>query len=164
VVPFGELQNKVSQNCHEEYRTVLFRHFMIACADRLADYLKGDAILTGDALGQVSSQTIGNIAALDSTCKRPILRPLVGYNKMEIIDLARKIGTFDISVLPHDDACSMFAPKHPILKPDRVYWEKVVSELELSEDIEKCLVNSEVYRINPIGEINQVDNILSKFS
>jgi len=162
VVPFGEIQNKISKACREEYRTILFRHAMVECSNKLADIIKAEAILTGDALGQVSSQTMGNIALLDSSSRRPILRPLVGYNKIEIINLAKKIGTFDISVLPHDDACSMFAPKHPIIKPDRVYWEKATAELNQSLDMEKCLTESEVYQINPIGELTQIDNYLTK--
>ena len=164
VVPFGEIQNKISKACHEEYRTMFFRKAMVECSNQLADYLKAEAILTGDALGQVSSQTMGNIALMDSSSRRPILRPLVGYNKMEIINLAKKIGTYDISVLPHDDACAMFAPKHPIIRPDRVYWDKTSTEFDLSADIQKCLTESEVYKINPIGELTQIDNYLTEQS
>jgi len=161
IVPFGELQSQVAEACHAEYRTVLFRHAMVQTANLLADTIKADAILTGDALGQVSSQTMGNIALMDGSSKRPILRPLVGYNKMEIINLAKKIKTFDISVLPHDDACSMFAPKHPIIRPDRVYWQRLVCALDLTENIQKCLRESQVYQINPVGDLSQIDNFVT---
>jgi tRNA uracil 4-sulfurtransferase len=153
VVPFGDVQNLISKNCRTEYRTLLFRKAMVECANMLAKKIRADALLTGDALSQVSSQTIGNIRALDSFSARPVFRPLVGYNKIEIIDLAKKIGTHDISVIPHDDACSLFAPKHPIIKPDMVYIKKYHDELNLEESFQKCLEESEVLDISVKGEI-----------
>ncbi len=123
IVPFGNIQKEISKTCRPAYRTNFFRLAMIKCANQLAKKIGADGLLTGDSLGQVSSQTIDSIILLDKTSELPVFRPLIGLNKQEIIDISKKIGTFDISKLQHDDACSMFAPKHPIINPDREYWD-----------------------------------------
>ena len=156
VIPFGHLQTALSKVCREEYRTILFRYYMVSCANLIADETRAEGLLTGDSIGQVSSQTIGNLAMLDSFSKRPILRPLVGFNKSEIIDLSKKIGTHDISVIPHDDACALFAPKHPIIRPDVEYVRSVVESQELKQVLEECFKNAEVYRVSLKGEIEKV--------
>ncbi|NIM11086.1 MAG: tRNA 4-thiouridine(8) synthase ThiI [Candidatus Aminicenantes bacterium] len=153
IVPFGEMQDLISKKCKEDYRTLFFRKAMLQCAALLARQVKAEALLTGDALGQVSSQTIGNISLLDNVTPLPIFRPLVGYNKIEIIELAKKIGTHDISVIPHDDACSMFAPKHPVIRPNASYVERFDKEFPLEEHLKKCLDEAEVFDISLTGEI-----------
>jgi thiamine biosynthesis protein ThiI len=154
IVPFGELQDMISKKCKEDYRTLLFRKAMLQCAALLARRVKAEALLTGDALGQVSSQTIGNISVLDNAVPLPVFRPLVGYNKIEIIELAKKIGTHDISVIPHDDACSMFAPKHPVIRPNIAYVERFDKEFPLEEHVKKSLDKAGVFDISLAGEIN----------
>lgn len=143
VVPFGHIQEKISERCKPAYRTTLFRHFMLVTAQRLAADIHCEALITGDALGQVSSQTMSNMALLDASTELPILRPLLGFNKQEIIDLSREIGTHDISVLPHDDACSMFAAKNPVTRPHREYWRFVLEGMDLDADIDKAIADSE---------------------
>jgi len=151
IVPFGKVQDLIAKNCHEDYRTLLFRKAMLQCSTILARRIKAGALLTGDALGQVSSQTIGNISVLDRVSPLPIFRPLLGYNKIEIIDLAKKIGTHDISVIPHDDACSLFAPRHPVIKPSISYLEKFADNVQLEEPLKQCLQEAEVYEISLAG-------------
>lgn len=153
VIPFGSIQELISNKCKPDYRTVFFRKAMLGCSNLLARKVKADALVTGDALGQVSSQTIGNIAALDRYSSRPVFRPLVGFNKIEIIQTAKKIGTHDISIIPHDDACSLFAPKHPVLRPDINYMEHFHQELNLEEPLKKCIEDAEVYDIRLTGEV-----------
>jgi thiamine biosynthesis protein ThiI len=153
VVSFGDIQDKIAKNCRKDYRTLLFRKAMIECANLLAEILDADALLTGDALGQVSSQTVFNLSVLDMYSKRPVFRPLVGYNKSEIITLSRKIGTHDISVRPHDDACNLFAPKHPIINPDKAYLERFSSRFPLDKDLKMQLQQAEVFGISLSGEI-----------
>lgn len=155
VIPFGNMQKVISEQCEEKYRTVFFRQAMIKCSNMLAGKVKAHALLTGDALGQVSSQTIHNIALLDEHSARPIFRPLVGFNKREIIDLARKIGTHDISVLPHDDACALFAPKHPIIKPDQKYWRTFSEENDWTAELTECLDNASIYDIQINGAVEK---------
>lgn len=153
VIPFGEIQSLISKNCREEYRTVLFRKFMVEAANLLADQIKADAILTGDSISQVSSQTIGNLAVLDKSSSRPIFRPLIGLNKNEIVEKAQEIGTFETSILPHDDACSLFAPLRPVINPSLNYWEKFSEEFQIKEDLLNCVKNAKVYQISPKGTL-----------
>ncbi|OUR96645.1 tRNA 4-thiouridine(8) synthase ThiI [Halobacteriovorax marinus] len=155
VVPFGEVQNKIAKTCHEEYRTILFRKFMVETANLLADRVKADAILTGDALGQVSSQTMRNLQVVDNFSKRIMLRPLVGFNKLEIIRLSEKIGTHDVSVIPHDDACALFSPKHPVIKADPKYMDEYSIENNLTDMLNQALDDSEVYSIDVLGEVEE---------
>ncbi len=143
IIPFGKIQKKIAKSCKEDYRTMLFRKFMVDCASLLADKVGAKALLTGDALGQVSSQTLGNIGLVDSITSKTILRPLIGFNKMETISLSKKIGTHDISVLPHDDACSLFAPKHPIIHPDNKYWQEYCQNNELKDELEEALAGAQ---------------------
>lgn len=153
IVAFGEVQDLIAKNCHVDYRTLLFRKAMLQCATLLAKQVRAEALLTGDALGQVSSQTIGNISILDKVSSMPIFRPLLGYNKIEIIQLAKKIGTHDVSVIPHDDACSLFAPRHPVLRPSIAYMEKFAREVPLDLHLDKCLMQAEVFEISLTGEL-----------
>jgi thiamine biosynthesis protein ThiI len=132
---------------------------MLQCSTLLARKVKAEALLTGDALGQVSSQTIGNISVLDKVSPLPIFRPLLGYNKIEIIVLAKKIRTHDISVIPHDDACSLFAPKHPVIRPSASYLEKFDKEVQLEGQLNKCLRDAEVYEISLTGALTPADTI-----
>jgi thiamine biosynthesis protein ThiI len=154
IIPFGEIQNLISKNCREEYRTVVFRKFMVEAANLLADQIGGEALLTGDSISQVSSQTIGNLAILDGSSRRPIFRPLIGLNKIEIIEKAQDIGTYETSILPQDDACSLFAPLRPIISPNIKYWEKFSQDFQINEDLLNCIKNAKVYEISPTGTIS----------
>ncbi len=156
IVPFGDVQKKVSGICEESYRTILFRKMMVETSNILADRVKASALLTGDALGQVSSQTIGNISIIDASSKRPIFRPLLGLNKRDIIKLSEQIGTHDTSVIPHDDACSLFAPKSPVLNPDKRYWHRFESENDLTALLTEALDKAEVFQVSIRGELTKV--------
>ena len=153
IIPFGEIQNLISKKCLEEYRTVFFRKFMIEAANILADQIKGEALLTGDSISQVSSQTIGNLAILDKCSTRPIFRPLIGLNKNEIVEKAEQIGTFETSIIPHDDACSLFAPLRPVIHPSLKYWEEFSEEFKITDDLLNCVKNAKVYEISPKGDL-----------
>ena len=156
VVPFGDVQNQIAKDCREEYRTLLFRKVMVQTSNYLADRVKGDAILTGDALGQVSSQTMRNMTVIDEFSRRILLRPLVGFNKLEIIKLSQKIETHDISIIPHDDACSLFSPKHPVIKADFKYMREFNEEHNYRDLLNTALDNAEVYKFNVLGECEEL--------
>ncbi|MCO4795384.1 MAG: tRNA 4-thiouridine(8) synthase ThiI [Bacteriovoracaceae bacterium] len=158
IVPFGKLQKKIAKTCKENYRTILFRKFMVECTNKLAKRINADALLTGDSLGQVSSQTIGNISLIDEVSLMPIMRPLIGFNKKETIKLAKEIGTHDISVIPHDDACSMFAPKHPVIKPKNDYWHEYSKENDFSDELNNALDDAEVFDISVNGLLTSCQN------
>ncbi len=154
IIPFGNIQNLISKNCREEYRTVFFRKFMIEATNYLADQIGAEALLTGDSISQVSSQTIGNISILDKCSQRPIFRPLIGFNKNEIIEKAQEIGTFETSILPHDDACSLFAPLRPVINPSLKYWDKFSEEFKIKDDLLECIKNAKVFEISPKGSLS----------
>ncbi len=113
LVPLLEIQKTVRDNCNERYRTVHYRRFMLKIAEELARKRWAKAIVTGEALGQVASQTLTNIAAIENGISIPILRPLISLNKVQIVEKAKKLGTYEISLEPHEDTCVLFAPKKP---------------------------------------------------
>lgn len=145
IFPFGEIQKKIAEISKPEYRTVLLRKYMIMAANIVADEIGSDALVTGDSLGQVASQAINNLIALDLVSTRSIFRPLLGYTKREILDLAIRFGTHDISKISHSDMCSMFAPKKPIIKPDKIYMRKADGFVDW-----KTLISSYVQKIEKI--------------
>lgn len=116
LVPFGEIQRQIVASVTRPLRVVLYRRMMLRIAEAIARKEKAKALLTGESLGQVASQTLDNIAVIEQAARLPILRPLVGMDKQEIIDQARRIGTFEISSIPDQDCCQLFVPKHPATK------------------------------------------------
>jgi thiamine biosynthesis protein ThiI len=137
VVPFTEIQEAIRKNCSPEFMITIMRRFMIRIAERIALDNKTDCIITGESLGQVASQTVAGIAS-NNYCARvlPILRPLVTYDKREIVALAQKIGTYETSCRPYPDCCTVFVPKHPSISPSLKKVE--ISEAKL--DVE-ALIN-----------------------
>lgn len=116
-VPFTEIQEQLHRNCPEEYFTILMRRLMMEIACRLAEREDCGAIITGESLGQVASQTLPALQCTDAVATMPVLRPLVGMDKTEIVEISRKIDTFDISIQPYEDCCTVFTPRHPKLRP-----------------------------------------------
>lgn len=126
-VPFTEIQEAIRDHCPEEYFTIIMRRIMFDIAQRIAADDNCDAIITGESVGQVASQTIKAIACTDAVCHIPVFRPVVGMDKTEIIEIARKIDTFETSVLPYEDCCTVFTPKHPKTRP-------VLSDIEKEQN------------------------------
>ena len=116
LVPFGEIQRQIVASVARPLRVVLYRRMMLRIAEMIARKEKAKALVTGESLGQVASQTLDNMVVIQQAARLPILRPLVGMDKQEIIDQARRIGTFDISAIPDQDCCQLFVPKHPATK------------------------------------------------
>ena len=117
VVPFTALQEELRRSCPEELFTILMRRFMMRIAQRVAQRIGAGALVTGESLGQVASQTMDAMRCTGQVCSLPILRPVVGMDKEEIVRIARKIGTFETSILPYEDCCTVFTPRHPRLRP-----------------------------------------------
>lgn len=113
LVPFAEVQREIVTQTPAPFRVILYRRMMVRIAQQIATIAKADCLVTGESLGQVASQTLGNLRVIEAAAEIPILRPLIGDDKAEIMDLAEQIGTFEISTLPHDDCCSLFVPNHP---------------------------------------------------
>ena len=126
VVPFTHIQEEIRDKCPEEYFTLIMRRFMMRIAQHIAEANGAKAIVTGENLGQVASQTMEAMASTQAVTHLPVLQPLIGMDKEEIITIARKIGTFDTSILPYEDCCTVFTPRHPRTRPQ-------VSEVEAAE-------------------------------
>ena len=117
VVPFTHIQEEIRDKCPEEYFTLVMRRFMMRIAERIARDAGAKAIVTGENLGQVASQTMEAMAATQAVLDLPVLQPLIGMDKEEIVQMARRIGTFDTSILPYEDCCTVFTPRHPRTRP-----------------------------------------------
>jgi tRNA uracil 4-sulfurtransferase len=133
LVPFGEIQRQIVTAVNRPLRVVLYRRMMLRIAEAIARKEKAKALVTGESLGQVASQTLENISVIQQAATLPILRPLVGMDKQEIIDQARRIETFDISSIPDQDCCQLFVPKHPATKARFDEVEEAESRLEILE-------------------------------
>ena len=132
IVPFTEIQEQIRMNCPEDHFTLIMRRFMMRLAQRVADEVRAKALVTGECLGQVASQTMEALRVSEDVAELPVLRPLIGMDKEEIIRISRKIGTFDTSILPYEDCCTVFTPRHPKTKPH----VEEVRELEAVLDID----------------------------
>ncbi len=135
VVPFTEIQVQIRDKCPEEYLTLIMRRFMMAISERIARENGCDALITGENLGQVASQTMLALGVTNDAVDMPVFRPLIGLDKNDIVEMAREIGTFDTSILPYEDCCTVFTPKRPATKPR---LEKVLKYQELL-DCEKLI-------------------------
>lgn len=141
VVPFSRVQEEIMKNCPEELFTIVMRRFMMTIADKIARRERCAALITGESLGQVASQTIGAIACTDVAAEMPVFRPLIGMDKEEIITIARKIGTFETSILPYEDCCTVFTPKHPRTRPQLEAVLEAEEKLDKEDLINECLSN-----------------------
>jgi len=143
LVPFSEIQKCIITNAPTAYRILLYRRYMFKIAQKIALKEKALALLTGESLGQVSSQTIQNITAISAGTKLPILRPLIGYNKPEIISIAKSIGTFNTSIEPDQDCCSLFVPKRPVLFAKTTEVSELEKKLPIKNIFKNTLANIE---------------------
>lgn len=138
-VPFTEIQEKIQKDCPEELFTIIMRRLMMRLSQTIAESQKCQALITGESLGQVASQTIGAIACTDEAVSMPVFRPLIGMDKDEIVKISRKIDTFDISIQPFEDCCTVFTPKHPITRPKLKFVKSAESNVNWDEIIERAL-------------------------
>ena len=140
-VPFTEIQEQIKEKCPEELFTIIMRRFMMRISERIARENDCSALITGESLGQVASQTIKAIGCTDIVCDMPVFRPLIGMDKDEIVVISRKIGTFETSIEPYEDCCTVFTPKHPRTKPVLKYVEQAENELDCEALTERALEN-----------------------
>jgi len=149
LVPFTELQTKLAQTGQEHLIITLMRRSMLRIAEKLAERRGALAIVTGDSLGQVASQTLGSMNVIGRDTSLPLLRPLVMMDKQEIIRIAEKIGTFETSILPYEDCCTLFVPKSPATNPNLRIVEKVEAELgaELQRLIDEAAAGTETVEL-----------------
>lgn len=145
VVPFTDIQLAIHKNCPSNYMITIMRRFMMRIACALAEKYECGALITGESLGQVASQTVESMTCTGATATLPVFRPLIGFDKDEIMDVAKKIGTFDTSILPYEDCCTIFLPKSPAIKPSLKSVEKAESALDVDALIAPALEGVEIY-------------------
>ncbi len=139
IIPFTKVQEQIRSQCPEELFTVIMRRYMMKIAQKIAAKNKCHALITGESLGQVASQTVQAIACTDAVCDMPILRPLIGMDKTEIVEKAYKIDTFETSILPYEDCCTVFTPKHPRTRPKEAFVLAAEKALDEEALIEECV-------------------------
>lgn len=143
-VPFTEIQEALKEHCPEELFTILMRRLMMKIAQRLCAQQDIHALITGESVGQVASQTLGAIACTDAVCEMPVFRPVIGMDKNEIIEIARRIGTFETSILPYEDCCTVFTPRHPRTRPKLEFVEQAEAGFDFEPLIQKAVENTEL--------------------
>ena len=139
IVPFTEIQDQIAEHCPEDYFTLIMRRMMMRISQKIAADKGSLALITGESLGQVASQTLPALVTTDYVCDMPVLRPLIGMDKEEIIEISRKIDTFETSILPYEDCCTVFTPKHPKTRPTLQSCEEAEANLKIDELIEKAI-------------------------
>ncbi len=149
VVPFTHAQEEIKNNCPEELFTIIMRRFMMRVAQKIAMKNDSSALITGESLAQVASQTVKAIACTEAVCDIPVLRPLIGMDKSEIIKISEKIDTYEISIEPYEDCCTVFTPKHPRTKPDLVAVEKAEKRLDVEALVNEAADGVETIKITP---------------
>ena len=147
IVPLTQIQEQIRRECPEEYFTLITRRFMMRIADRLAKEFDCRALITGENLGQVASQTMEALRVSEDVTDLPVLRPLIGMDKEEIVRIARHIGTFDTSILPYEDCCTVFTPRHPKTKPHVEEVREIESVLDIQGLVDKALSQREVVKV-----------------
>ena len=147
IVPFTEIQEQIRMNCPEDHFTLIMRRFMMRLAQRVADEVRAKALVTGECLGQVASQTMEALRVSEDVAELPVLRPLIGMDKEEIIRISRKIGTFDTSILPYEDCCTVFTPRHPKTKPHVEEVRELEAVLDVDALCDRAMAGREFVRI-----------------
>ena len=149
IVPFTEIQLAIRDNCPQEHMTLIMRRFMMKLSEKIAYKNGSAALITGESAGQVASQTLAALNVTNSVVKMPVLRPLIGMDKKEIVERSHDIGTFETSILPYEDCCTVFTPKHPTTNPKLAVIEKSEARLDADTLIEKALEGVEKITVYP---------------
>lgn len=147
VVPFTKIQEQIREKCHEELFTLVMRRFMMRIAEKVADEYGCGALITGESLGQVASQTMPAMAVTGAVCQLPVFRPCIGMDKEEIVSIARRIDTFETSILPYEDCCTVFTPKHPNTKPKMPKILEAESHLDVDALVEEAAAGVEIIHL-----------------
>ncbi len=148
LVPFTEIQLAIYEKCPPKETTLIMRRLMMKIAEDIANGDGARALVTGEALGQVASQTLEGLCVSDDAVKMPVFRPLIGFDKEDIVAIAKRIGTFETSILPYEDCCTVFVPSHPVTRPKLAELQASEAMVDFSGMIEKALADTELLTIN----------------
>ncbi|MCT8977757.1 tRNA 4-thiouridine(8) synthase ThiI [Clostridium sp. CX1] len=146
VVPFTEIQMQIIEKCREDELTIIMRRFMMRLACKLAEIHEVNSVTTGESVGQVASQTMEGLVVSNDVADRPVFRPLIAMDKIDIMDISRDIGTYETSILPYEDCCTIFVPKHPKTKPRLDSIRKAEEALDIELLVENAVKGTEVFR------------------
>ncbi len=161
VVPFTEIQLMIYDKCPHNQLTIIMRRIMMQIAERIAKNNSCLALVTGEAIGQVASQTIQSLAATNEVCELPVFRPLIGFDKQEIVDISQKIGSYETSILPYEDCCTIFVAKHPVTKPNIGAIKRSERKLEnIEELIEEAMETTETICVRGLNDIDDGGSLL----
>lgn len=148
VVPFTEIQLSIYEKCPHEQLTIIMRRIMMQIAEKIARKEGALALITGESLGQVASQTLQSLYCTNEVCKMPVFRPVIGFDKQDIVTIANSIDTYETSILPYEDCCTIFVAKHPETKPKLEAIQKSESRLpDMAQQIEKAVDGCEVITV-----------------
>lgn len=147
VVPFTDIQMQIHEKCHEDYTTVIMRRYMMRIANAIAKKEHSQALITGESIGQVASQTMHALSCTDAVADMPVFRPLIGFDKSEIIQIAERIGTYETSSLPYEDCCTVFTPRHPATKPKMEIILEGEAKLDTDALVAAALEGTEVVEL-----------------
>lgn len=159
-VPFTEIQEEIKEKAPEAYLMTLTRRFMMRITDRIREDRNGLVIINGESLGQVASQTLESVQAINAVTATPIIRPVVTMDKLEIIDIAQKIDTFDISIQPFEDCCTIFAPDRPKTNPKIKNTEQYEKRMDVEGLVERAVAGIMVTTIQPQADSDDVDDLI----
>lgn len=148
IVPFTDIQMEIMEKCRADELTIIMRRFMMRCACSLSEKYGVQSISSGESIGQVASQTMEGLVVSTDCADRPVFRPLITMDKEEIIEIAKEIGTFETSILPYEDCCTIFVPKHPKTKPQLEAMRKAENVLDVEEMVQKAIDNTELVVFN----------------
>ena len=150
VINFTDIQMAIYEKCPHEELTIIMRRYMMRIAERIAKDTECLGLITGESIGQVASQTLQSLASTDEVCELPVYRPLIGFDKQDIVDISEKINTYETSILPYEDCCTIFVAKHPVTKPNLKIIRKHEHNLDdvIDEMVEQALETREIIHVN----------------
>ena len=152
IVNFTKIQEEIYKNCHPSYTITIMRRMMYRIMEELANKYKADVIINGESIGQVASQTLQSMRVINEVTNMPVIRPVACFDKLEIIDLAKKIDTYETSILPYEDCCTVFVPKHPVIHPSLEQAKKEESKFSYQEMIEDAVDSVNTITITSLKE------------
>lgn len=155
IINFTEIQKIIGLKCPKEYYITILRRFMLRISTVVANKYDYKALFTGESIGQVASQTLESMAAINAVTNIPIIRPLASMDKHNIIEISRQIGTYDISILPYEDCCTVFVPQNPVIRPEISVCEEGEQELDIDKLIEECLASSQLLTVYEDGNVKE---------
>lgn len=159
IVPFTDLQLAIYQNCDESYAITIMRRMMYRIAEHICQKTNALAIVNGESIGQVASQTLESMGTINDVTTMPVIRPVCTLDKLEIIQIAKQIGTYETSILPFEDCCTIFTPKNPVTKPTIQKAERMESRFEFEELLENCIANSEHIDVYPVKKESEDEDL-----